>query len=1213
MKPNQQESSTPTARRNRQRPPPPPAPSHMMMPRQHLYFDRPSVYSSSSSSFLSPPPPPPRMLSSRMPPLPRPPPPPSSNQQRQRQQLEQLQCTTRNQTNQQPTTTTTKSFQIDPCQMPSVPSATEPNFQPCILFSTTSSTTILSASGCNSISNRSSSSSSSSSSSTNINNSSIPQFTSPEDIPPSVPVPPPSSCSRYIIQDKGNASPRLLQCTTQIVPQNNLVAEKTGMVRLAMGMICMPLAVPSQDYNNVHNDEDDDEFHSCGGDNGLGQNGHVKGSSVEFVPLIWEKEEKGKMDKDGFGERRGVVNPIRCKYCKAYWNPFVRLDKEKDKEKENKNKCDGGYVGYTCNFCEEKNIISMRDDVQEYSNLYTLPLNYGSVEYEVGGEYLCTPQKQRQSGKDTVNDKDDGFVRSDRDRNSGMVHLFALDGGDWDKFLLYLKVLKHVIIKENVKEFWTRQRRLEGEILGDEYGKEVPFQSPKIGFFVYLQNHVIIPYWRKKRTTTIDGINEEYWTLSVSLMTDVEDDPFCPLPLSMWTYSLLDCDKCSMMQQTNIQQTHHSNDEISLSKLIETLERIPTIIRQMIPDYKCRSSNNSAYIPRDCNFWNCGGAALKVLSHALCNGGGGRGTIITSSRLNHGVGALVDRQGNTNTKYINTSVEKSLFTPCQELGSSSVVEENGGSFYTCLAETCVASGVSLNVILCSPLGPESDSGVFEKQFLDLATMGELCRHTCGKLKWLKYEDCDFRLDFSTAVQREGCFAHRLTIQREGCFAHRLKNELLNLLCMFAGQNAFFKMRCSSGVRIVSYVPKSKVPGEVNYAGFSDSPEIILPCVGPDTCIAVELDHRIGGIPMRQMVNGNGTEKVAMLYIQTALLYTNPLGRRRCRVSTLALRATESIPEIYRTANFDTLAAFTMRLAIGDLLDSPSKKTLQMVRQDIVNRCIQILTNYRKFGEIPTAKQGQLILPESLQLLPLFCLSLLKSRLFRPSLPMNPSSTCKPSPTADERTIYLYHCSNICPSMAMLVVHPCVYDLNDLSPNVGELVLMESHSSSRCDFYNNLTSDYSYYDEQQDPLVRATQEPYIQLPPLLKPSVSCIRNGGLYLIDDGFQFFLYVGRNVSLDDRSNKILSIMNSQDDNSSGLRHVSISSSSQFGRRIWNVISQLRKCYSCSIFRNCSRPWYSPVVVILANGGPGYRTVIDSVLEEQLIECLVEDTSNNG
>jgi Vesicle coat complex COPII, subunit SEC24/subunit SFB2/subunit SFB3 len=270
----------------------------------------------------------------------------------------------------------------------------------------------------------------------------------------------------------------------------------------------------------------------------------------------------------------------------------------------------------------------------------------------------------------------------------------------------------------------------------------------------------LIPYWQKKRIGGSGTEEDDCWELSVTLMTDVEDEPFSPLPLSMWTFSLLE--DCKVVPQT-MQQRIHSN-EIPSSKLYETLKRIPAILCQMIPDYQCRSSMTPPFSAErgECNSWNCGGAALKILSDALYSCGGGRGTLMTSSLFNHGVGALYDRQGSTNTKYVNESTEKSLFVPHQKVASHS----ESGAFYSRLAEKCVEGGVSLNIMISSPLGPEVDSGIFENQYLDLATMGEICRYTCGKLRWLKYEDCDFQLDFSIAVEREGCYAHRL------------KNELL---------------------------------------------------------------------------------------------------------------------------------------------------------------------------------------------------------------------------------------------------------------------------------------------------------------------------------------------------------------------------------------------------------------------------------------------------
>jgi Vesicle coat complex COPII, subunit SEC24/subunit SFB2/subunit SFB3 len=337
--------------------------------------------------------------------------------------------------------------------MPSVPSATEPNNQPCILYSTTSSSTSTGAT------------------TTTTNSSSMQK---------EIQRPPRSSCSRYIIQDRGNASPRLLQCTTQTRPQNKYVAEQTGLGRMNMGMLCMPLAVPSQDYDNdicldKECSHDDDKRHDI----------H---HGVEYVPLIWDKGTEEHCDQ-GKDCTRAEVNPIRCKYCKAYWNPFVTLLSE---EKSSSTAGSGisrrrGVVDYICNFCERTNTVSpLEMQQQQSSEFYTLPLTYGSVEYEVGGEYLylpCQKDRQQQQAEGEIRDMDMGMddpIGNERGGRGGTTFLFALDGGDWDKFLLYLKVLEYVI--EDVKEFWIRQRNLEREIL--EGVTTNSYKSPRIGFFV---------------------------------------------------------------------------------------------------------------------------------------------------------------------------------------------------------------------------------------------------------------------------------------------------------------------------------------------------------------------------------------------------------------------------------------------------------------------------------------------------------------------------------------------------------------------------------------------------------------------------------------------------------------------------------------------------------------------------------------------------------
>ena len=428
--------------------------------------------------------------------------------------------------------------------------------------------------------------------------------------------------------------------------------------------------------------------------------------------------------------------------------------------------------------------------------------------------------------------------------------------------------------------------------------------------------------------------------------------------------------------------------------------------------------------------------------------------------------------------------------------------------------------------------------------------------------------------------------------------------------MFNGHDAVFKLRCSAGVQVKAYLPKTKVQGEINDSGISDSPELVMSCVMPDTCIAIELNHRIGGIPGALDQNGRRVDNIdPTVYFQTALLYTNAFGRRRVRVTTLALRATTSVPEVFKAANFDALAVFMTRQAISDLSARGEEGSLHNARQAIADRCVNILVSYRRNTDVSTQPMGQLILPEALQLLPLFCLSLRKNRMFRSSVAQNSGSTCKPSPSADERAYHLFYGSNVSLAMAMLCVHPSLYRLTDMPADAGELVSLEPAVLGQPDRHAALNNHF-----EADELVKASCQPYIQLPPSTKPSVACLDDDSIYLLDDGFRFFVFIGRDVSMDARTEVVsFDDLDAGPNSVAGKRSVTVSTSSDFGARLWRIMAQLRKAYMSSAVEKCNRPVYPPVVVVIGRGGYGFRSTIDdSLLEDEMIESLVEDTSSD-
>ena len=527
---------------------------------------------------------------------------------------------------------------------------------------------------------------------------------------------PPASDTRYIIQDNGNASPRMLKSICQIIPKNSSIKHKTG---LDMGVLSIPLAVPTEDFSN--NEQNNLEFvpliHSFHENHSHGRFSSTGTGTAHLKLTRQQQQQQQQQDKK---HREGAVKPIRCRYCQAYLNPFVILERMEANHR----------AVFQCNFCEKRNDISLLAE-EKRSNFHVdadnLPLRYGSVEYEVDGEYILR----------------------DKNRKWGSVHLFALDGGDWDKLHVYLKVLANAV--EEMDKFWKQQKRYMTRTTGVEHVRAVAGEgdgtvednSPRIGFFVYVQNLVLIPHWKRKGRKT-NGSDERGWELSVSLMADVKENPFAPLPVASWTYAVGDVHPCN------------SHGSVPLHKLYELIQQVPSVLKEMVPDYKCRE----AFSPADSNSWNCGGAALSILCHAL-HGIGGHGTLLTSSRLNYGIGALADRQGNSTMKYAKTANENALYTPQQVLQSDVV-----GEYYKKLGKLCIQESVSLSIIMSTSMCYEDGSGVIGTHYVDVASLAELCRHSCGDFKWLKHHELG------------NCHEENIALDNEGSYAHQLKEEFL---------------------------------------------------------------------------------------------------------------------------------------------------------------------------------------------------------------------------------------------------------------------------------------------------------------------------------------------------------------------------------------------------------------------------------------------------
>ena len=106
------------------------------------------------------------------------------------------------------------------------------------------------------------------------------------------------------------------------------------------------------------------------------------------------------------------------------------------------------------------------------------------------------------------------------------------------------------------------------------------------------------------------------------------------------------------------------------------------------------------------------------------------------------------------------------------------------------------------------------------------------------------------------------------------------------------------------------------------------------------------------------------------YIQIALLYTSVSGERKIRLHNLTLAVTPNHNDVFQYSNVNTLMSYLLKQAIAE---GRTKENAQ-IKQNLIEKSVNILAAYRKYCS-KASPPGQLILPETLKLLPLYLHSL----------------------------------------------------------------------------------------------------------------------------------------------------------------------------------------------------------------------------------------------
>ncbi|CAL1266343.1 unnamed protein product [Larinioides sclopetarius] len=320
-------------------------------------------------------------------------------------------------------------------------------------------------------------------------------------------------------------------------------------------------------------------------------------------------------------------------------------------------------------------------------------------------------------------------------------------------------------------------------------------------------------------------------------------------------------------------------------------------------------------------------------------------------------------------------------------------------FYSKLAQECVAAGCAVDLFL------------FPNAYVDIASMSPLCRHTGGQI--YKYTYFQSHID-----------------------GDRFLQDLERNITTPAAFDAVLRVRTSAGISPVFY-----------YGNFymSNATDIELSAIDCYKAITVEFAYD-DKLPEGETV-----------FIQAALLYTTRTGDRRIRVHNIAFPTSVGMPDIYKSCEMDSTVNFLAKHALKQLLDhSP-----QQIKSNLISRSVKILACYRKNCSTSSGS-GQLILPETLKLLPLYVNCLLRSDAIAGGVDIS----------LDDRSFAMLAVNSMDVKSTATYFYPTLFPLHDVDPD------------------------------------------FVGIPNPIRCSIEKLSDSGAYLLENGIYMFLWIGQAIN---------------------------------------------------------------------------------------------------
>lgn len=343
-------------------------------------------------------------------------------------------------------------------------------------------------------------------------------------------------------------------------------------------------------------------------------------------------------------------------------------------------------------------------------------------------------------------------------------------------------------------------------------------------------------------------------------------------------------------------------------------------------------------------------------------------------------------------------------------------------FYLKMGEEFALAGVGVNVFF------------FPSQYIDVASIGFMAAQSGGQI----------------------FFHPRFDPVRDGS---RVIAEVQRIVLRETAYNVTLRIRCSPGLRVV------KQFGGFHLHGVTD----------------IETGTWDADKTFTALIRHDGRlEESREAYFQCAILYTTATGERRVRCHTLAVPVTSVLGNVFRYADMDSAVAYYAKEAVTLAHDKPLKD----VRSYLTAKCVAILLAYRRNCASSTSP-GQLILPESFKLFPLYVLALIKNKAIKGG-----------NVTSDVRIFFFRLLLSQSVGSIMTLLYPRMMPLHLLNANAGCPVEPAV----------GLSPEKQAID---DSLLKV-----VQLPRPMRPSFMRMEPSGAYLLDNGEWCLLWLGAQVS---------------------------------------------------------------------------------------------------